>query len=67
MVGQFGPAPAQARIATAPPTADGRPYAHERIAAHLERPVGEHLGMARALRRAVRLAVEEARLEPAPR
>ncbi len=37
--------------------------AHERVAAHLERPIAEHIATARELRRAVRLAVEEARLE----
>ena len=41
--------------------------AHERVAAHLERPTAEHIATARALRRAVRLAVDEARLESAPR
>ena len=41
--------------------------AHERIAANLDRPVAEHLAAARDLRRAVRLAVEAARLDAVPR
>ena len=39
----------------------------ERVAGHLDRPAAEHLELAREMRRAVRLAVEDARLVPVRR